>query len=527
MSGFISPKTPLFQYIHASISGALVAISALYPSLYILTWIAFVPLLIVLQRAHSIYHAYKLGLCTGLALFTASTYWLVDFAVIFKKYDITIAIAVSSLYWIYSAQMLALIAVITWYYKRFYALMWLFPVVITVFFAYFPTLFSVQLGETQSKFLLALQGIAITGVYGLDYIIASVNVIILYIINGKLSKTKRSIHIAYSIITIWFCYGIYGFTNWESSSLQWPTLKIGMVQPNHPPKTASVDPEYGYSLSYPLEMSLTEKLAKQNVDIVIWPETASMHYYSRQFVKRAYQRQINELQTPLIFHDKETLIKQGEIHHYSTSTFLDRHGNQDGQHRKIKLIAFAEYLPWLSHSEGIKKQMSGYLGSFFSDLEPGFGHSVFHTENAAYIPLICYEVMFPDFVASRVADIENPAILVAQSNNSWFGVTRQPFQHLAASVLRSVENRITFVHVINNGPGAVILPSGREIMLTDFYKTAAYAVDVPVSTTENRSFFAHHPHTFIYGITLVFLLFIFQFGYHNRATDITVSSSER
>ncbi|MES9991363.1 MAG: apolipoprotein N-acyltransferase [Candidatus Thiodiazotropha sp.] len=505
-------------YLYASISGILLAISSLYPSFFLLTWIAFIPLVFAVQNSQSLLSAYILGLCSGFTLYSISTYWLVDFIMIFKGYGTITSVALSSLYWIYCAQMLALVSALTWHYKKYYSLIWLFPILITIAFAYYPTLFSVQVGETQSRFLLALQGISYTGVHGLDFIVALVNILILQAINGRSEVPKHSTALAYGLIVLWFGYGIYGLQTWEPLSKNWPALNVGIVQSNHPPQAFSDGPQPGYSLSYPLEMALTEKLVEQDVDIVIWPETTSNHYYAKEFVKTAFQRHISEWQTPLIFQDYESLVIQGEFQHYSTSTYLDNKGELAGQYRKIKRIPFAEYLPWLDESLAFKRLLKRYLGDFFSNLMPGPGAKVFRTDRAAYMPMICYEVMFPEFVANSVVATKNPDILVVQSNNSWFGDTRQPFQHLAASVLRSVENRLPLVHVINNGPGAIIVPSGRQLMQTDYKETAAYAVEVPVLDTEHPSFYTKHPRLFILGITTVFLLMMLQPGLRKLVT---------
>jgi apolipoprotein N-acyltransferase len=92
---------------------------------------------------------------------------------------------------------------------------------------------------------------------------------------------------------------------------------------------------------------------------------------------------------------------------------------------------------------------------------------------------------------------------VVLSNNAWFGASRQPYQHLNASVLRAVENRRPLLHVINNGPSAVVLPSGRRLVQSEYGEEGAYWVDIPTSGSATDSFFTRHPALFL---DLVFLL---------------------
>jgi apolipoprotein N-acyltransferase len=48
-----------------------------------------------------------------------------------------------------------------------------------------------------------------------------------------------------------------------------------------------------------------------------------------------------------------------------------------------------------------------------------------------------------------------------------------------ASILRAVENRLPFVHVMNNGPSVVVLPNGRVLFQSQFREAGGYLVDVP------------------------------------------------
>lgn len=59
-------------------------------------------------------------------------------------------------------------------------------------------------------------------------------------------------------------------------------------------------------------------------------------------------------------------------------------------------------------------------------------------------------------------------VLIGLSSNGWFGDTVQPYQHVNASILRAVENRLPFVHVLNNGPSVVVLPNGRVVFQSQF-----------------------------------------------------------
>src|SRR5690606_41531313 len=55
---------------------------------------------------------------------------------------------------------------------------------------------------------------------------------------------------------------------------------------------------------------------------------------------------------------------------------------------------------------------------------------------------ICYESAFPEFMAGAIGADAPGKVIVILSQDSWFGRSRQPYQHLWQSALRAVENRV-------------------------------------------------------------------------------------
>ena len=100
------------------------------------------------------------------------------------------------------------------------------------------------------------------------------------------------------------------------------------------------------------------------------------------------------------------------------------------------------------------------------------------------------------------------SLLVGLSSNGWFGTTRQPYQHVNASILRAVENRIPLVHAVNNGPSIVALPTGRLIFSSDYHQAGGYIVDVPYLESAQNSYFSQHPNQFLYSVYVLLVLII-------------------
>jgi apolipoprotein N-acyltransferase len=484
--------SPWFWVPTASLASAsLCAVSALFPQCYLLGWIAFVPFLIGLQQCRSAWQGYGFGLLTGFFVFGFSAYWMVEFIQIFKAYSFIHSVSLAALYWLYGAQMIGIIAVLTHWGRRGNAVLWVFPTVLTLVFACYPTLFPWQIGNAQSQFLVALQATDVTGVSGLDFIIGIVNVLIAQALIGRPAFFQRSVLAAYALVAVWFIYGVFSLAYWQKATDNWETFKVGLVQPDEPPVIGTPGPRPGFSLSYPVEMDLTEQLAAAGAELVIWPEY-NRQYYKQPFVTAAYQRQVANMATPLLFQSIEEEGLGDRVLKFNTVTLLDENGSENGSYRKIKRIAFAEYLPLFANSETIKGWIRQYLGEFFGNYSAGPGPKRFDIGNVSITPFICYEITFSHFVAAAVA-ATGADILTVQSNDGWFGDTRVPYLHAGASVLRSVENRRPLVHVMNNGLGVVSLPSGRVLLHTPPREIAAYLLDLPYRKNAATTIYSRFP----------------------------------
>ena len=73
---------------------------------------------------------------------------------------------------------------------------------------------------------------------------------------------------------------------------------------------------------------------------------------------------------------------------------------------------------------------------------------------------ICYEIAYPDLV--RRAD-DDPAFILTVSNDTWFGSSIGPWQHLQLARMRALENERWLIRATNNGVTAVINSKGQVL----------------------------------------------------------------
>jgi apolipoprotein N-acyltransferase len=131
-------------------------------------------------------------------------------------------------------------------------------------------------------------------------------------------------------------------------------------------------------------------------------------------------------------------------------------GAPAGVYDKRRLTPFGEYVPyaWLLGALGI-----GTLGEGLSGFTPGVAAGPFAVAGLPpFAPMICYEIIFPSLVgeAARGADW-----ILQVTNDSWFGDSAGPWQHLAIARARAVEQGVPVARAANTGVSAMIDPFGR------------------------------------------------------------------
>ena len=97
---------------------------------------------------------------------------------------------------------------------------------------------------------------------------------------------------------------------------------------------------------------------------------------------------------------------------------VDSNFNLISKYNKKKLVPFGEFLPFekLLNSIGLKKITPGY-----SSFAKGSGESIvnlkFDSQNINFLPLICYEIIFPNFKNKN----KNFNFIINISEDAWFG----------------------------------------------------------------------------------------------------------
>ena len=101
---------------------------------------------------------------------------------------------------------------------------------------------------------------------------------------------------------------------------------------------------------------------------------------------------------------------------------------------------------------------------------------------------ICYELLFPHLVRGFGAD--GADVMLAITNDAWYGRTGAPHQFLAMTAMRAAENGRWIVRAANTGVSAIIDDRGQVRERSELFEDALIVADVPVAESQEQTFYA-------------------------------------
>ncbi|WP_163575061.1 apolipoprotein N-acyltransferase [Halomonas faecis] len=240
-------------------------------------------------------------------------------------------------------------------------------------------------------------------------------------------------------------------------------LNVALLQGNLP-QLIKWTPE-GQRTAANTYLELTREL-EDGHDLVVWPEAALPMFEAeaRPILERA-QASLPP-QTALL---TGILQRDGEGLYFNSVIGL---GNAEGQYRKTHLVPFGEYLPL----EGLLRGAIAFFDLPMPAMTPGPAEQApIEAAGTRLGNAICYEIIYPDLVASRARDAE---ILLTVSNDTWFGASIGPLQHLQMARLRALENGRPVVRATSNGVTATIDAQGRVIARAPQFEVATLSAEI-------------------------------------------------
>ncbi|KXU39183.1 apolipoprotein N-acyltransferase [Ventosimonas gracilis] len=187
----------------------------------------------------------------------------------------------------------------------------------------------------------------------------------------------------------------------------------------------------------------------RQTDLVVWPETAVpvlkeyIEPYLAQMAAFSHRRRA-ALMTGV------PLREDGR--YYNAVMTL---GEGQGTYLKQKLVPFGEYVPLEQLLRGLITFFDLPMSSFSAGAP---NQPPLNAKGTLIAPLICYEVVYPLLAAGGAA---RSHLLLTLSNDTWFGRSIGPWQHLQMARARALESGRAMIRATNNGVTALIDPFGE------------------------------------------------------------------
>ncbi|TAL31122.1 MAG: apolipoprotein N-acyltransferase [Spirochaetes bacterium] len=435
-------------------------------------WFAFVPL-IVYVRDREPREVFRASLVTGIFGITLLYNWIGQFGskvpggyiVILSVLMPVLALIFTSKIWL--AEMLA---------RRFPALRWaILPalwVVVdgiqSVGHLAFPWTYW---GHSQYTFTSFIQISAVTGIFGITFLVIAANTAIadLVTVLGKHGwRFREQVRSAEYVCVAVIAAIVLLSCAWGALRVHVPgdgdrdKIRVAMVQ-------TCIDPWEEWHLNrfdYLRELKRWSMRAiEEKPDLLVWSESATLELISYNFAMNRlnpFEKEVLSLAkksgTPLVTGEIGVLddVVNRTMHFQNNAALIGAEGTVLQTYSKIHLVPFGEWFPYEALFPWIKQISNDFGGSNFV---PGYAPVVFGAVGKKFAPLICYEGIF--FRLCREYRRRGADFFVNIINLGWTDTYRGHMQGFACATFRSVENGIWFVSAGNSGLTAVVDPFGR------------------------------------------------------------------
>lgn len=424
----------------------LTALPFLDSSLWPLAWLGLAPLFALAPTARSVRSAAVDGLIMGFVVNVLGFYWLVNTINRFGGFPLPVAVAFFTVLSLYGALQFVLVAsALRWAGPG--APLLLAPALWASAEFLFPNLFPWRLAHSQRDLVTLLQTGDLAGPYLLSFVMAWFAAALV-----RVPRAPRHLLAPAVVVLLLLAYGSWRVADIEQALAAAPPFRVGLVQGN-----LSLDEkrQRGRFESNVARYRRLSGTLQPPPDLLVWPETVVEWGIPIEATSLQRSDPYPGAPAPLVF-GAVAYHRRGDTTDWYNSAFLrTRDGRLGGRYDKIILMPFGEFIPFASAFPWLK-DLSPNTGDFLA----GEGPVVMSvTADARVGALICYE----DLLAGHVRDTvrAGATLLVAITNDAWFGNSPALRQHETLALWRAVENRRYLVRATNTGLSGVIDPLGR------------------------------------------------------------------
>lgn len=344
------------------------------------------------------------------------------------------------------------------------------------------------LGYPASANLAMVQMTAVTGIFGLSFLVAAFNALFAWAYVSTKSGAGRRVTIF--LVT---AAAIAGMAYIAPQFVPTPQAahRARAVQLNFP-EVESYGEDWFQHNAAALDEIEQLSLARGAVspDLLVWPEApAPFSFEDSRFAKRASSLAIrfgNPFLAGVIEWKPAPGSRTGGAPApYNSALVVNAQGQVIFGYDKIHLVPFGEYEPFpLIHR--VVTSVSDEVGGFRKGA-PAYAVGALPNQKKFGV-FICYEAIFPDEVRRFTAN--GAQVLVNISNDGWFGRSAAAEQHVRMARVRAVENRRWLIRATNNGFTVSVDPYGR--IFSPLAPDVRAAADLPYDFRTDETIYSQY-----------------------------------
>jgi apolipoprotein N-acyltransferase len=468
----------LWPWMAAIVSGLLIFLGYVGFDQFYLEWVCLVPVLWAVREQRP-GRAFLIGWLAGIVGHGGGFYWIIE---MFRQF--------AGVGWPIGALGLLLMAaangivVATWAWgtrlitrDTGWSVVWVAPVVWTAVEMFWPELFPNYLGASQYRLSHLTQIADLTGILGVSFLVVYINATIYAVATGWFEGRRlprRTLLVFAAVLAAVLVYGGLRIGELDRQIASAEKLTVGLVQSNHGAADRHTDPES--ALREHQEMS-KELVARHAPDLIVWPEgVCSLQIASRD--GRLPASVLGELGTPMLVGACLQQWQGNQVRTSNSALLTDATGRILGSYDKTVLVPFGEYIPFGDIFPRLYS-WSPYSSRFW----PGVSEEPLRLGKHLLSVSICYEDIFPGQIRKLMRggrERSVPEAMFNLTNDSWYGNSTEPMEHLALASFRSIENRRSLVRVTNTGVSAFVDPVGRIVSHTGVWTKEVLVDKVPL-----------------------------------------------
>tara|TARA_B100000131_G_scaffold258619_1_gene253948 strand:+ start:2414 stop:3919 length:1506 start_codon:yes stop_codon:yes gene_type:complete len=298
----------------------------------------------------------------------------------------------------------------------------------------------------------------VAGVFGVSLLICAISV---FLVLGCMTRRIVFFLVPLVIAITGFICGMTDSTNSKKR------ISVSLVQGNIDQHTKWNPENRSAILSAYLDASRSE----WGRDLIVWPEAAvTIFRGAASKVLTDIDQKIGSMGSSLL----AGIPDRDEVGGFQNTVIAL--GDGSGQYIKRRLVPFGEYMPL----ESVLRGLIQFFDLPMSRNVPGpRQQEPILADDLKISVSICYEVVYPEIVRE---DVREKDLLVTVSNDTWFGSSIGPWQHLQMARMRALENGRAMVRATNNGITALIDHQGNLQATLRQFEPGVLRGDVEIRT---------------------------------------------